>query len=70
MTEKKTRVTGDVIEALPSTFFKVRLHDGKEILAHLSGKMKMNHIRILLGDRVEVEIGEYDQTRGRIVRRL
>ncbi|PJC48130.1 MAG: translation initiation factor IF-1 [Parcubacteria group bacterium CG_4_9_14_0_2_um_filter_35_11] len=60
---------GEVIEALPNTTFRVKLSDGKEILAHLSGKMRLNFIRILPGDRVNVEVSPYDGTRGRIVYR-
>ena len=60
---------GKVIEALPSTTFRVRLSDNKEILAHLSGKMRLRYIRILPGDRVKVEISPYDDKRGRIVYR-
>ena len=68
---KKTfRKEGQVIEALPSTFFKVRLDDGKEILAVLSGKMRLNRITILPGDRVFVEMTPYDDKKGRIVYRL
>ena len=70
MSENKIRVTGVVVEALPSGFFKVKADDDREILAHLSGKMRLNYIRILLGDRVEIETTPYDETRGRIVRRL
>lgn len=60
---------GQVIEALPDTHFRVRLDDGKEILAHLSGKLRMYRIKILLGDRVTVEISPYDEEKGRIVYR-
>ena len=60
---------GEVIEALPNTTFRVKLSDGKEILAHLSGKMRLNFIRILPGDRVNVEVSPYDGARGRIVYR-
>jgi len=63
-------VTGLVIEALPNTNFRVRLEDGQGVLAHLSGRMRLHHIRILPGDRVTVEMTAYDQRRGRIVRRL
>jgi translation initiation factor IF-1 len=63
-------VTGVVIEALPATNFKVRLEDGRELLAYLSGKMRQHHIRIVPGDRVSVEMTEYDERRGRISRRL
>lgn len=64
------RVEGRVEEALPATTFRVSLDNGKTILAYLSGKMRLHHIRILPGDRVVVEIGAYDDVRGRIVRRL
>jgi len=69
---QKDKITklGEVIEALPSTFFKVRIEGGEEILAHLSGRMRLNFIRILPGDKVKVEFSPYDQTRGRIVQRL
>lgn len=60
---------GTVIETLPSTNFKIKLDDGNEILAHLSGRMRMYHIRILPGDRVIVELSPYDLNRGRIIRR-
>jgi translation initiation factor IF-1 len=61
---------GEVIEALPSTLFKVRVENGDEILAHLSGRMRLNYIRILPGDRVKVELSLYDSNRGRIIQRL
>lgn len=60
---------GEVIEALPSATFRVRLDDGREVLAYLSGKMRLHHIKILVGDRVVVEFSPYDQNRGRIVYR-
>lgn len=60
---------GQVIEALPDTHFRVRLDDGKEIMAHLSGKLRIHRIKILLGDRVTVEISPYDEEKGRIVYR-
>ena len=60
---------GVVEEALPSTSFRVRLDNGKIILAYLSGKMRLNRIRILPGDKVKLKIGPYDLTRGRIVYR-
>lgn len=64
------RREGRVIEALPNTFFKVVLDDGKEILGFLSGKMRMNKITILPGDKVTVEMTPYDEGKGRIVYRL
>lgn len=61
---------GVVTESLPNTLFRVKLDDkGNEILAHLSGKMRLHHIRVLQGDRVRVEISPYDETKGRIVYR-
>lgn len=62
-------VTGVVTEALPDTLFKVRLGDGKELLSFLSGKMRMNRIRVLIGDKVTVEIDPYGG-KGRITKRL
>jgi translation initiation factor IF-1 len=67
--EDKIQVEGTVIEALPGTQFKVRLDNGHEVLAYLSGKMRKYYIRILLGDRVRVEMSPYDLSRGRIVYR-
>ena len=58
-----------VLEALPNAMFKVALENGHEILAHVSGKMRMHYIRILPGDEVTVEVSPYDLTRGRIVLR-
>ncbi|CAO80980.1 translation initiation factor IF-1 [Candidatus Cloacimonas acidaminovorans str. Evry] len=62
-------VEGVVTEALPNTTFRVTLENGHEILAHSSGKMRMNYIRILPGDKVKVELSPYDLTRGRITYR-
>jgi translation initiation factor IF-1 len=67
--EDKIEMEGTVIEALPGTQFRVRLDNGHEILAYLSGKMRKYYIRILLGDRVRVELSPYDLTRGRIIYR-
>jgi len=61
---------GRVIEALPNAFFKVVLSDGKEIMGFLSGKMRMNRITILPGDKVNLEMSPYDESKGRIVYRL
>lgn len=63
-------VIGQVVEALPNTLFKVKLADGKIILCHLSGKMRINYIRIMPGDKVKLEMTPYDQTKGRITFRL
>lgn len=70
MKKNKTYQEGVVLEALPSTLFKVRLDDGREILAHLSGKMRLHYIKVLPGDRVRIETTPYDETKGRIVHRL
>ena len=67
--EEKIEVEGTVIEALPATQFRVELDNGHEVLAYLSGKMRKYYIRILLGDRVRVELTPYDLTRGRITYR-
>lgn len=62
-------VEGTVIEPLPNAMFRVQLQNGHKVLAHVSGKIRMNFIRILAGDRVMVELSPYDLTRGRIVYR-
>lgn len=62
-------VKGTVIDALPNAKFKVELENGHEIMAHVSGKIRMNYITILPGDRVTVELSPYDLTRGRITYR-
>ena len=69
--EKGIEVEGVVLENLPNARFRVKLDegDGMEMLAHVSGKMRMHYIRILPGDRVRVELSPYDLTRGRIVYR-
>ena len=59
-------VVGTVLEALPNAMFKVKLENNFEVLAHISGKMRMNYIRILPGDKVKIELSPYDLTRGRI----
>jgi translation initiation factor IF-1 len=64
------RLDGVVRETLPSTTFKVELENGHEILAHISGRMRVNYIRLLPGDKVTVEMSPYDLTKGRIVKRL
>lgn len=61
---------GTVKEALPNTLFRVEIEDGVIILCHLSGKMRMNFIKILPGDKVRVEMTPYDPTKGRIIRRM
>ena len=67
--EDAIEVEGTVVEPLPNAMFRVELANGHKILAHISGKMRMNFIKILAGDRVLVELSPYDLTRGRIVYR-
>jgi len=68
-TQQKVEVEGTIVEALPNTQFRVQLENGHEALAYVSGRMRRYYIRILLGDRVRVELSPYDLTRGRIVYR-
>jgi len=67
---EKIVLRGTVSEALPSTSFKIKLETGHEVLAHLSGKMRMHYIKIVPGDAVEVEFSPYNLSRGRIIKRL
>jgi len=67
MKEEAIRIQGEVLESLPNTRFRVRLENGFEVLAHVSGKMRMHWIRILPGDKVVMELSPYDLTKGRIV---
>ncbi|HZN21788.1 MAG TPA: translation initiation factor IF-1 [Gaiellaceae bacterium] len=64
--EEKIEVEGEVVEALPSLMFRVKVDSGQEVLAKISGKMRKNYIRLLPGDRVKLELSPYDLTRGRI----
>ena len=64
------KLEGEVLENLPSATFKIRLDNGHEILAHISGRMRVNYIRLIPGDRVIVEMSPYDLTKGRIVQRM
>ena len=68
--EEKITVEGTVIEALPNSMFKVKLDNGHEVLGYLSGKMRRHYIRILLGDRVKLELSPYDLNKGRITFRF
>jgi translation initiation factor IF-1 len=68
--EDAIEVEGTVVEPLPNAMFRVELENGHRVLAHVSGKMRMNFIRILPGDRVKVELSPYDLTRGRITYRF
>lgn len=67
--EDKIEMEGTVVEALPNTQFTVELDNGHKVLAYLSGKMRKYYIRVLLGDKVKVEMSPYDLTRGRITYR-
>ena len=68
-TKEKIELRGTVVDCLPGTQFRVELDNGHEVLAYLSGKMRKYYIRVLLGDRVLVELSPYDLTRGRITYR-
>jgi translation initiation factor IF-1 len=67
--QETIQVEGKVIEPLPNAMFKVELENGHQVLAHISGKMRMHYIKILPGDRVTVELSPYDLNRGRITYR-
>lgn len=67
---KNIEVVGTVTESLPNAIFRVKLEDGRLILAHLSGKMRIYHIKVIPGDTVKVEMTPYDQTKGRITFRV
>lgn len=67
--EGTIKFEGEVIDVMPNATFKVKLETGTTILSYISGKMRQNEIRILLGDNVEVELSPYDLTKGRIIRR-
>ncbi|MCB0130421.1 MAG: translation initiation factor IF-1 [Caldilineaceae bacterium] len=69
MAEESMVFEGKIVDTLPNAMFKVELENGHEVLAYLSGKMRKYYIRVLLGDRVKVEMSEYDLTRGRITYR-
>lgn len=68
--EDAIQVEGTVLEPLPNAMFRVELPNGHKILAHISGKMRMNYIKILPGDKVTIEMSPYDLTRGRITYRV
>jgi len=70
MKEELIQAEGTVIETLPNTTFKVKLDNGYEVIAHLSGKLRLNFIKILPGDRVKLELSPYDLSRGRITYRI
>jgi len=64
------KTEGEIVETLPNAMFRVRLESGHVVLAHVSGKMRMHFIKIMVGDKVMIEISPYDLTKGRITRRL
>lgn len=70
MDKEIVKFEGEVLEALPNATFQVKLENGHEILAHISGRMRVHYIKLLPGDKVMVEMSPYDLTKGRIVRRL
>lgn len=70
MKEENIEVEGLIMEALPNAMFRVELNNGHKVLAHVSGKIRMNFIKILPGDKVTVELSPYDLTRGRIIYRF
>lgn len=70
MDKEKIVLEGEVVEALPNANFRVNLENNEIILAHVSGKIRMHYIKILPGDKVQVELSPYDLTKGRITRRL
>ena len=67
--EETIQMQGEIVETLPNAMFRVKLENGHIVLGHISGKMRMHYIRILPGDRVQVELTPYDLTRGRITYR-
>lgn len=67
--EDLIKLEGEVIEVLPGAMFRVKLENGHEVLSHISGKMRMNYIRILVGDKVTIEMSPYDLSKGRIIYR-
>jgi len=70
MEKEIVKFEGEVLEALPNATFRVKLENNHEILAHISGRMRVNYIKLLPGDKVLAEMSPYDLTKGRIVRRL
>lgn len=70
MSKEIVKLEGEIVELLPSTMFRVKLENGHVILAHISGKMRIHFIKLMPGDKVEIEMSPYDLTKGRITRRL
>ena len=69
-TTQRIEIEGEVVESLPNTLFRVKLPNGRLVLCHLSGKMRLHFIRLMPGDKVKIEMTPYDATKGRIVYRL
>ena len=65
--EQNIEIDGEIIETLPNAMFKVNLENGHEVLAHVSGKMRMHYIKLLPGDKVKIEMSPYDLSKGRII---
>jgi translation initiation factor IF-1 len=70
MSKELVQLEGEIVELLPSTMFRVKLENGHVILAHISGKMRIHFIKLMPGDKVELEMSPYDLTKGRITKRL
>jgi len=70
MSKEIVQLEGEIVELLPSTMFRVKLENGHVILAHISGKMRIHFIKLMPGDKVELEMSPYDLTKGRITKRL
>jgi translation initiation factor IF-1 len=70
MSKEIVKLEGEIVELLPSTMFRVKLENGHVVLAHISGKMRIHFIKLMPGDKVEIEMSPYDLTKGRITRRL
>lgn len=68
--KEKIELNGEVVESLPNTTFRVKLEDDRVIFCHLSGKMRIHHIKVMIGDKVKVEMTPYDETKGRITQRF
>lgn len=70
MAKNVLEIEGTILEALPNALFRVQLANGRELIAHISGRIRVNRIRILPGDKVTLEVSPYDLSKGRISRRL
>lgn len=70
MSKEVIKLEGEIVDLLPSTMFRVKLENGHIILAHISGKMRINFIKLMPGDKVEIEMSPYDLSKGRITKRM